>query len=111
MRSFFFWIIAAILLIVALPGAIYNYGTVKEVEIVVQDKERVVKISGESVSSYYLVFTDGKTYKNKDTFWHFKFRSSDLQGKLQIGETYTVKVYGWRIGIFSAYPNIVKIIE
>jgi len=107
----YYWVVAVVLLLALIFAAAYQYGTSKEVEITVTDKERIVKGSGDSMESYYLIFTEDATYKNEDALWYLKFRSSDLQGKLQVGETYKVKVYGWRIGLFSTYPNIVKIVK
>ena len=91
--------------------AAYQYGTVDEVQITVIEKERIVKTDGEDVTSYYLVFCEDETFKNEDALFHGKFRSSDLQGKLKVGESYKVKVFGWRIGFLSMYRNIVKIIN
>jgi transketolase N-terminal domain/subunit len=91
--------------------AAYQYGTVEEVTITVTDKERVVKSSGDNVESYYLVFCEEEIFKNDDALLRGKFRSSDIQGKLKVGETYKVKVFGWRVGFLSMYRNIVKIIE
>ena len=91
--------------------AAYQFGTVKEVRITVTEKERIVESDGDNVTSYYLVFCEGETFQNEDAFLHGKFRSSDLQGKLKVGETYNVKVFGWRIGFLSMYRNIVKIIN
>jgi len=101
-----------IILVVAIGlTAAYQYGTVDEVTITVSDKERVVKKTGDAVESYYLVFCEDETFKNDDALLHGKFRSSDIQGKLKVGETYKVKVFGWRVGFLSMYRNIVKIIE
>ena len=101
-----------IILVLALGlTAAYQYGTVKEVQITVTEKERIVKSNGEDVESYYLVFCEDETFKNDDALFHGKFRSSDLQGKLKVGETYNVKVFGWRVGFLSMYRNVVKIIE
>jgi len=107
------WIAGIILLIIvaASLNAAYSYGTARVLKIEVTDKERIV-IGGENPSSYWLVFTkDHDVLKNADSFWYFKFNSSSIQGRLKQGQTYTVKVYGWRVGFFSMYPNIVKIID
>jgi len=88
----------------------YQYGTARDVTITVTDKERIVE-KGEDGGSYYLVFTEDDAFKNEDALFYGKFKSSALQAKLKVGETYKVKVYGWRIGVFSMYPNIVKIVD
>ncbi len=59
----------------------------------------------------YLVFTKDETFSNEDSFWNFKWNSSDLHGKFQNDSTYTVQVYGVRIPFLSMYRNIVEIDE
>lgn len=103
--------IAAIVAVVSmlLLGIGFPYWTADTVTITVTDKERVVKRNGNSVSSKYLVFTETETFENTDCLARFKFNSSDVQGRLKTGETYTVDVYGWRIPFLSAYRNIVRV--
>ena len=73
--------------------------------ITVSDKQLMTK----GGNGTYLVFTEEEIFKNSDCVMRGKWRSSDLQNKLKIGQTYDVDVYGWRIPLFSAYRNIVKI--
>lgn len=79
--------------------------------VTITDKERI----NTSDESRYLVFAEiastGETivFENTDTFWRFKWNSSDIQGNLKIGETYTVTVVGWRVPFFSWYQNIIAI--
>jgi len=42
---------------------------------------------------------------------YWRWDSSDLYGKIKVGETYEAKVYGWRMPIFSSYKNIVSVEE
>lgn len=60
------------------------------------------------VASTYLIFTDQGVYRNDDALWFWKFDSSDFYGNLDVGKTYRLKVYGWRIPVLSMYPNIVR---
>jgi hypothetical protein len=87
----------------------FPYITSEEVVFKVTDKERVVTGGGDSVSSQYLIFTEDETFRNTDSFAYFKFNSSDLYGKLKIGETYGAKVFGWRIPFLGRYRNIVNV--
>lgn len=103
-------IIILVLLVLSI-NFLFQYATIDIVDIKVTDKERIVTDNGDNIESYYLVFTEDETFKNDDALFHGKFRSSDLQGNLRIGETYTVKVYGFRVGFLSMYRNIVKIEE
>lgn len=106
--NFIILVVLAVLVLGSMFG--YQYGTAREVTITVTDKERIVE-KGEDGGSYYLVFTEDDAYKNEDALFYGKFKSSSLQAKLKEGETYTVKIYGWRVGFLSMYPNIVKIVE
>lgn len=82
----------------------YQLGTVNAPTVVtVVHKERVNK----QESSKYLIFTDKGTYSNADALFHGKFNSSDIYGRIQIGERYRLTSYGWRIGVTSTYPNII----
>ncbi|MFA5376067.1 MAG: hypothetical protein WC455_10010 [Dehalococcoidia bacterium] len=80
--------------------------TSETVTITVTDKERVV----DSGDSKYLVFTETEVFENTDCLALGKFNSSDVYGQLEIGETYQVQVYGWRIPFLSMYRNIVKVL-
>ena len=82
--------------------------TSETVTIKVVDKERIVGRDGES--SKYLVFTETEVFENTDCLVLGKFNSSDVYGQIEIGETYRVQVYGWRIPLLSMYRNIVKIL-
>lgn len=84
--------------------------------IVVTDKERIIeqpKNNKTQYKSYYLVWgTDiytGEeyTFSNKDSLIRMKFNSSDIQGKLHVGETYVVTIVGVRIPYLSMYQNII----
>lgn len=84
------------------------FATQKEVVAIVNRCERVVKTDGDSVESKYLVFTDNEVFENTDCWWIFKWNSSDIYGKFLNGHTYRIKVYGYRVPIFSWYRNIVS---
>ena len=84
--------------------------TSETITITVTDKERVMQGSGENASSKYLVFTETEVFENTDCLVLWKFNSSDVYGQLEIGETYQVQVYGWRIPFLSMYRNIVKVL-
>jgi hypothetical protein len=71
---------------------------------------------------FYIFAEDIKTktphvFRNEDTGWgfpwYFKFNSADIQAAAQsiAGEhgTAVLTYYGWRIQIFSLYPNVTKI--
>jgi hypothetical protein len=70
----------------------------------VLDKEKVVK----NQDSYYLIYTDNETFTIQDSLIKGQWRSSDIYGHIEKGQTYKLSVFGWRSGFFSMYRNIVK---
>lgn len=101
--------IVAVILVAIVGGVWYTLGTQDTVTFTVEDKERITESNGDGgTTSKYLIFTDKETFENTDTMLHGKFNSSDVYGRLKEGKSYTCKVYGWRIGFFSSYRNIVS---
>lgn len=98
-----------LLIVIVLLSSIPLSFNDKEYTITVTEKDRIVK----SKSSYYLIWghdENGTEYvfKNDDNFLRLKFNSSDIYGKLKVGESYKITVVGLRIQIFSMYKNIIK---
>jgi hypothetical protein len=56
----------------------------------------------------YMVFTNGETMVNQDSWLFFKFNSSDLYGRMNAGQVCTFRVNGWRMPLFSWYRNILS---
>ena len=82
------------------------YQTGEVTTITVSEKEVVHSKD----NSTYLIYTEGgEVLENSDLLFYGKFNSSDFQAKLKEGETYEVKVFGWRIPFLSRYRNIVEI--
>lgn len=64
----------------------------------------------------YMVYTkdlDGNVhvFKDEDTWYYFKFNSSDVYGEIEVGKTYEFDVYGLRIPFLSKYQNIISVKE
>lgn len=78
----------------------------------VTEETVTITVTDKSVKRYndkdkYLIYTNEGTYEITDTVAYFRFNSSDLYGKIEVGKTYECKVCGWRIPIFSSYKNII----
>lgn len=104
-------VIAGIVLLVllALMGAAglkMSETTVEGVEV--YSKERVVRNSGDSVTSRYEVYTSEGSFKVEDTVLYGNFRSADLYGSLRENHCYDLTVVGWRVPLFSEMQNIVE---
>ena len=94
--------------LIAVPSAFYNYATQDTIVATVTEKDRVTQGAGESMSSRYLIFTDEGVLQNTDTIFHMKFNSSDVYGSISVGDTCIFETYGWRVPLFSMYPNIIS---
>ena len=107
----------AALAVAVIGGLVYggveigeSYYHQREVTATVRNEARVCS-SGNNGSSTckYLIFTNKGTFEDTDSLVNGKFNSSDIFGELEPGHTYTFKVYGFRSGFMSAYPNIVSV--
>lgn len=81
------------------------YNTEKSYEVTITDKG--IK------DSKYMVFTkdedeDVYPFEIADNIFYFRWDSSDMYGKIEIGNTYKIKTIGWRVPLFSWYENIVS---
>ena len=103
--------VAVLVIGLLLISPIIAYSTDELVVFNVKDKERVVTGSGDSMTSKYLVYTDKGVYENTDTIWYWKWNSSDVYNDLEVGKTYQVKVYGFRIPFLSWYKNVVEVVS
>ncbi len=102
-------ILFTIIIIGVIVYSVAYYSSVEEVTITVTDKERIIETDGDKTTSKYLVFSDAETFENQDEFFMGKWNSSDVQGQLKNDSTYTAKVIGWRLPLFSMYRNIISI--
>lgn len=104
MNSKFIIATLGVVAICVLPG--YHYArhvmSSDTVTVKVTDKER----SNDKDGSRYMVFTDSEVFTNEDSWMALKFNSSDVQGKITIGQTCTFKVDGFRVPFMSWYRNI-----
>lgn len=88
-------------------GALIHFNTMDEVRgVVVTEKERITTGYGENISSKYLIFTDGEVFENNDSLFALKWNSSDIYGRIKVGQTCDFTVTGWRLPFLSSYRNI-----
>jgi hypothetical protein len=78
--------------------------------VTVTDKQ-VKMMDGQDVYLIFSVQDDGspRVFKDVDSKLFFKFSSSDIYAKMQMGKRYRVKTSGWRWGMKSWYENILKV--
>lgn len=98
--------IVAFLACVFLIGGCLYQKDIREstVTIHVTDKQAVASGHGHK----YLIYTDQGTFQDTDNWFHGKTTSSDLYGAIKVGRTYTCKVTGFRVPLFSSYKNLIS---
>lgn len=84
------------------------HASADDVTFTVESKERIVEGTGKSVSSRYLVFTDGEVFEVTDSVVFWRFDASDDYGALKVDHTYEAKVAGWRVPFLSMYRNVLE---
>lgn len=86
-----------------------HYSNVETTTITVNHKERTTSSNGKTTTSYYLIYAEDETLTLRDDMLYGQFNSSDIYGRINIGESYRVKVLGVRVPILSWYRNIVSV--
>lgn len=103
--------IILIIAVVVIGGCAAARGSQDTVTFKVTDKTTKVSCDRShdgDCKDTYLIFTDKGTFKDEDALVFFKFNSSDVYGQLEKGRSYTCKVFGWRMPLFSSYRNIIS---
>ena len=105
--------IAIVIILAIVVDFTYSYGNEKTYSITVTDKQ-VKRSANNKIDDVYMIFATTSTgetivFKNSDMLFKGKFNSSDIQGQLKVGETYTVTTLGHRVPILSDYQNIIKV--
>ena len=88
----------------------YNAETTKT--CTVSDKNRTQKtVDGNSTMETRLYTQECGTFRVEDAFHKGHFNSGDTYGKLQVGKTYRLTYYGYRIPFLSSFPNVIRVSE
>lgn len=108
-----FGMFGMILLVVGLiAGATYiNHNTVETITIKVDSKERITTGYGDNMESKYMIYCESEVFENTDDITFGKMHSHDIYRILKAGNTYKVKVCGFRNEHLSTTRNILEIIE
>jgi hypothetical protein len=104
-----FGVIAIIILVIGWVSfkSINAFHTEHGVKFTVTGKESKY----DDKKSRYLVFNTNTTYEITDSWVKWRFDSSDVYGRLEVGKTYVADLQGFRIPFFSMYPNIINPVE
>lgn len=92
---------------------LYVYCTKRTVQFIVKEKGTlthgyVTNGNGQTWTEFMIYTQDNRSFKNINTIWYWKWHSTELQTKLEVGKKYSAKIYGWRIGLLDIYPNLIN---
>jgi len=78
-------------------------------EMVVTIDQKWIKSQGDNGQKYLFSDVNGNVYSIEDSWWKWKFDSSDRYAFVRPGQTYQIETFGRRSHFFSNYPNALKI--
>lgn len=117
MRNRTAWIFPAIafavILAIAAVGGVAYAGSTNNVTCTVNSKESVVKSTENGTGHEYRLYTEGvdgcDVFTVSDELWSLNFESASTYNQIKEGETYSFTTRGWRVPIFSMFPNVVRV--
>ena len=105
------FIAAAIIIIGIVVTITFQLGSAFEKEITIAKKYTSIGGVRYAYTQYMIVATDGSIYQVSNVWWHADFNNEEDWNALEIGKTYRVKGWGYRVPLFGMYPNIYKIVN
>lgn len=84
----------------------YTYGTTLDKEIVVKQKFFLVD---NGYTKFMIRDSFDQQYCVNNSLWFWKWDCLEDWTKLEEGQSYLVRTYGWRVPILSLFPNIIKL--
>lgn len=102
-----FWVVVGIIALLFAIGTYTYFKDIRESTVTFTVTGKTAA-GGGSNGHKYLFYTNNGTYQDSDNLFYGKFASSDLYGQIRVGQTYTCKVTGFRIPLFSSYKNVIS---
>jgi hypothetical protein len=97
--------LAAVIALIVGITLITSYQSQKHRTVTVCSKEPVSTGDGHE----YRIYTDGGTFVMKDIYiGGTRFNTADAYGKIRPDTTYDLTYKGWRLPLFSTFPNIIE---
>lgn len=106
-----FTIVIIVLVLFLILTMIFQLGSAFEKEIKIAKKYTTIGGVRYPVTYYMIVTTDGAIYQVSNVWWRADFNNAEDWNNMNIGNTYRVKGWGYRIPFFGMYPNIYKIVN
>jgi hypothetical protein len=102
-------IAAAIIIIGIVVTITFQLGSAFEKDITIAKKYTSIAGFRYSYTQYRIVTNDDSIYQVSNVWWRADFNNEEDWNALEIGKTYRVKGWGYRVPLFGIYPNIYEI--
>jgi len=105
----FAWVVGAFIVLIAggSLAVLLSYNLTTGTQVCSVESKSVA--SGETGTDYRIYTTDCGVLEVRDNIFRGKFDSADRFGQIKNGEQYTFDTIGYRLPIFSLFPNVVGI--
>ena len=104
-------IACAIIIIGIVVTITFQLGSEFEKDITIAKKYTAIGGVRYAYTKYMIVATDGSIYQFSNVLWRADLNNEEDWHALDIGKTYRVKGWGYRVLLFGMYPNIYKIVK
>ncbi|MGL5825594.1 MAG: hypothetical protein ACRCZD_12650 [Phycicoccus sp.] len=102
--------LSALALLVAAGFTVAYIGSKEQRSCTVTEKDRTTRaINGSSSTDARIWTEECGVLSLNDSLLGLSFNTADKYGSLKVGQTYTFTTMGWRVPIFSMFPNIVEV--
>lgn len=101
----------AIILIVIILSVIFEVGSGFEKEITISKKYTMLNGVRYLTTRYMVTATDGSIYQVSNVWWLADFNNVEDWNNMDVGKTYRVKGWGYRIPLFNVFPNVYEIVS
>jgi len=88
--------------------ALYARGTGTEEEIRIQKTYMMVR---GAYTEFMVVDDKGRHMNVSNSLWYWKWDAVEEWGRLQVGDTRRVRLYGWRSPLWGLFPNVVGVMD
>lgn len=92
-------------------AAFFVFSSGRQVTITVQAKDQITRREHRVRTRIWIVRTDDEVYEVSPSVVFMAFDADRIYRKLRVGQTYRVKLAGWRVPYFKYYPTIIELVE
>ncbi len=106
-----YYIITILIYFLIVLSIILQLGSSFERKLTVAKKYTAIDGVRYACTQYIIEATDGNIYQVNNVWWLADFNKEEDWHNMNVGQTYRVKGWGYRVPLFDMYPNIYEIVK